>query len=86
MNGLRAFLGEDEGTRAWLDHLDGIGEPDFEVALPSADDLPSLLVRLAVPHEDVDELVALRPTRERSRRRWTSCRAGRRSNGRSSTT
>src|SRR5262245_49061418 len=32
-----------------------------EVALPTADDLPSLLLELTVPHEDIDEIVAALP-------------------------
>ncbi|HEY3081019.1 MAG TPA: acyltransferase domain-containing protein, partial [Chloroflexota bacterium] len=36
----------------------------------TADDLPPLLLGLAVPHDDVDDLVRLLPTRERSPGLW----------------
>jgi hypothetical protein len=52
----------DEATAAWLAELDEFGDPDYDVTLPSADELPAALVQLAVPHEDIRELVALRPT------------------------
>lgn len=57
---IRTLLDAGEKTRAWLEHLDAVGEPDFEVDLPSIDDLPRLLLDLAVPHEDIDDLVAMR--------------------------
>lgn len=57
---VRERLRASERTRAWMAHLDAIGEPPFEVRLPSPDDLPPVLIDLAVPHEDIDELVALR--------------------------
>ena len=33
----------------------------MEVTLPAPDELPTVLLELAVPHEDIDELVARRP-------------------------
>nr|WP_237330585.1 acyltransferase domain-containing protein [Streptomyces sp. BA2] len=40
--------------------LEGAREPRAEAVLPSADELPDVLLDLAVPHEDINELVALR--------------------------
>jgi hypothetical protein len=57
--GIRELLSEDEQTRKWLTHLDEIGAPDVAVALPAANDLPAVLLDLAVPHEDIGTLVAL---------------------------
>ena len=43
---------------------------DVAVALPSAVDLPGVLLGLAVPHEDVDDLVALLPYPDRDPQVW----------------
>ena len=59
---LRALLRERDETRAWLEGLDRLARPAPGVALPSADALPAVLLQLAVPHEDIDALVALRPS------------------------
>ena len=67
---LREVLRGGDDTKAWLEHLDRIGGPDFDVALPAADDLPPVLIELAVPHEDIDALVVLRPSRERTPAIW----------------
>lgn len=66
----RALLSEDEATAPWLEHLEAIGAPDLEVSLPSADELPPVLLELAVPHEDIGDLVRMLPTRERSPELW----------------
>lgn len=63
-------MATDEGTRDWLRYLDGIGEPTFEVALPSVDELPGVLLDLAVPHEDVNPLLSLRPDPRATPRAW----------------
>lgn len=55
-------LRADEKLAEWLDGLekDG-GTPDrAEARLPDADELPDVLLDLAVPYEDVNDLVALR--------------------------
>jgi hypothetical protein len=67
---LAALAGTDETVREWLAHLDDIGAPEFEVTLPAADDLAPVLVELAVPHEDIGDLVALLPTRHGSPDVW----------------
>lgn len=61
MASIRKLLSEDEQTRKWLTHLEGIDAPDVEVTLPAAGDLPPVLLELAVPHEDIGILVALLP-------------------------
>jgi hypothetical protein len=74
--GIRALLSSHEPTKAWLGALDaldapsGRGEPDIEVALPAAHELPPVLLRLAVPHEDVDDVVALLPSPAESPGIW----------------
>ncbi|GHC64675.1 acyltransferase domain-containing protein [Streptomyces flavofungini] len=57
---LRAAAETDEALAAWLKSLDGVGEPVAEVVLPDADELPDVLLDLAVPHEDINALVGLR--------------------------
>jgi hypothetical protein len=43
---------------------------DFDVTLPSADELPAVLVELSVPHEDVEALVAGLPSPRRDPAVW----------------
>ncbi|MGW5731922.1 MULTISPECIES: acyltransferase domain-containing protein [Streptomyces] len=50
----------DERLAAWLKDLEGAEEPRAEAVLPSADELPDVLLDLAVPHEDINDLLALR--------------------------
>lgn len=57
---LRAAAESDQGLAAWLKELQEAGEPRTELVLPDPDDLPEVLLDLAVPHEDVNALVALR--------------------------
>jgi len=56
-----AELDGDPATRGWLAALQAVGPPPFDVALPTADELPPLLLWLAVPHEDIGDLLALLP-------------------------
>ena len=70
MDALRELLPADDAAGAWLAHLDQEGAPDSDVALPAADDLPEVLLELAVPHEDIDVMVALRPDPERDPQVW----------------
>lgn len=67
---IRTVLRTDETTRAWIEHLDAIGDPPFDVRLPTSDELPSVLLRLAIPHEDINDLAALLPSEERSPEIW----------------
>lgn len=43
----------------------------MEYGLPSAEELPAILVSLAVPHEDIDQLVALLPGPQRTPQAWS---------------
>src|SRR4051812_48349245 len=52
------------------------GGPDPEVVLPSAADLPGVLLGLAVPHQDIDALVALLPAPHRNPLVWRPLRRG----------
>jgi GNAT-like C-terminal domain/N-acyltransferase N-terminal domain len=45
---------------AWIEHVEGLGEPSFPVALPGPHDLVPVLLELAVPHEDIEAMAALR--------------------------
>lgn len=64
------FRASDGWTKAWIAQLDAIGEPPFEVMLPPADDLAPLLIDLAVPHEDIDDLIRLRRGLEEQEDVW----------------
>jgi hypothetical protein len=56
------LLRSDDRIAGWLKELESAGDPpDAGSALPAADDLPDLLLDLAVPHEDINPLVALWP-------------------------
>lgn len=65
-----ALLPPDEETSRWLEHLAAIDDPDLEVSLPSAEELPRVLLELAVPHQDIDELVTHAPGPTRSPEAW----------------
>lgn len=67
---IRDRLRADESTRDWMAHLDAIGEPLFEIALPEVDELPSVLLKLSIPHEDINNLAALLPSEARSPEIW----------------
>jgi hypothetical protein len=52
----------DDETRRVLSEADRSGEASpIDIRLPSAAELPSALLDLAVPHEDIDVLVSLLP-------------------------
>lgn len=53
--------GRKSGERlaGWVEALDGQGRA--EAPIPDAEDLPEILLDLGVAHEDINELVALRP-------------------------
>ncbi|MET7854408.1 acyltransferase domain-containing protein [Streptomyces avermitilis] len=53
-------LRADARLAEWLRDLESEGDARVEVALPGADELPDVLLDLSVPHEDINELVALR--------------------------
>lgn len=54
-------LRSDRTIDRWLRDLENEDPPPLAVALPDADSLPETLLDLAVPHEDVNEIVALSP-------------------------
>jgi hypothetical protein len=68
--GIRELLSRDEQSRHWVNHLEDLGDPDFEIWLPSADELAPILVELAVPHEDIPELIGLLPQLRRTPKLW----------------
>ncbi|MBQ0849812.1 MULTISPECIES: acyltransferase domain-containing protein [Streptomyces] len=53
-------LRADDRLAGWLRDLESGGAPRTEAVLPDAIELPDVLLDLAVPHECVNELVALR--------------------------
>ena len=55
-------LGGGDDIRNWVERLDGIGAPAGPVVLPEGSELVQTLLRLSVVHEDIDTLLALRPT------------------------
>lgn len=63
----REILGSDESIAEWLQFIESLGEPDFAAALPVAHHLAAVLLELAVPHEDIDLLIALARQVEASR-------------------
>ena len=70
MEDLRELLAAGERTTSWLAHLASARAPDVEVSLPAPDDLAPALLELAVPHEDIGDLVALRPDRRHTPDLW----------------
>ncbi|MGW0907805.1 acyltransferase domain-containing protein [Streptomyces sp. NPDC002853] len=57
---LRNRARTDKWLAGWLKDLEAAEEPRFEAVLPPADELVDVLLDLAVPHEDINGLVALR--------------------------
>jgi hypothetical protein len=62
-------LTADESTHDWIGYLRDLPTPD-PVSLPDRDQLAPILLDLAVPHEDIDGLVAGLPTPERDPELW----------------
>lgn len=52
-------LRSDKRLAQWLSELEADGSPRVEVRLPDPDELPAVLLDLAIPHEDINELVGL---------------------------
>lgn len=67
---IQELLSRDEATRAWGESLETLGAPEFEVALPSAEELRPILLNLTVPHEDIGFLIGALPTRDGSPGQW----------------
>ena len=53
-------LRSDQRLAEWLNELESDDSPRIEVSLPGAEELPAVLLDLAIPHEDINELVGLR--------------------------
>ena len=64
------WLGGGDDIRAWVERLDGLGEPAGPVVMPEGSELVQTLLRLSVIHEDIDTLLALRPTLEGDPELW----------------
>lgn len=64
MGAVLDLLRSDDRTGEWLQALEGLAGADRldRVDLPRPDDLAAVLVDLAIPHEDINELIALRST------------------------
>ncbi len=71
----KTSLQQHPATASWYAYLEQMDTPDVPIALPSADDLPSILLEVAVPHEDIDNLVALLAVVEREDVWWVVERA-----------
>ncbi|CAA9540195.1 MAG: hypothetical protein AVDCRST_MAG43-61 [uncultured Thermomicrobiales bacterium] len=63
---VREALAETEPTRRLLDQIEDAGSPQVEIGLPHIDDLPHILLDLAVPQKDINPIVAMMPTPERT--------------------
>ncbi|MFI5807022.1 acyltransferase domain-containing protein [Streptomyces sp. NPDC051561] len=59
MTDVREVLGAEPKLAEWLKGLEKLAGPVVRAELPVADDLPDVLLDLAVPHEDINPLVAL---------------------------
>jgi hypothetical protein len=65
------ILRSDPQLCGWLQRLEASAEPDLEITLPAGEDLPPMLLDLAVPHEDINPLVELAATaRSADRELW----------------
>lgn len=53
-------LRSDRRLAEWLRELEADDSPRIEVSVPDAAQLPTVLLDLAIPHEDINELVRLR--------------------------
>ena len=68
--GILDRLPNDEATRTWLEHLESVDPITPELRLPGPDDLLNDLIDLAVPHEDIDAIIALTPSPDRDPDAW----------------
>jgi hypothetical protein len=60
MGSVLGLLGSEPETAAWLAALEADGGGSAEVEVPPAAGLVPALIDLAVPHEDINEIVSLR--------------------------
>ncbi len=67
---IRAVLGQDDAGRTWLQHLDEIGPPPFEVSLPHRDFAVPVFIDLSIPHDEFDTLIWYLPDPQQSPGVW----------------
>jgi len=67
---IKEQLCANQATASWLEQLDAAGAPPFPVELPSVGELPPVLLRLTVPHQDINELIAALAALRRSPDGW----------------
>lgn len=67
---VKSALAANEATRGFLGHLDDAGAPEVEVTFPSEDDLAPTLAELAVPSEEINEIIATIPSPDRTPGAW----------------
>lgn len=70
MTAILSSLRSNDATAGWLAELEALGAPPFAVELPAAGELPPVLLKLAVPHQDIDELIAALATIRGSAEAW----------------
>lgn len=63
---VRLALAGVDATRALVGMIDAAGPPGVQICLPPIDDVPHILLDLAVPQEDINPLIAMMPTTERA--------------------
>ncbi len=63
-------LPDNEATRAWISHLESLGPDIPTVSLFDPARMLDDLLDLAVPHEDIDAIIALTPSPERNPDAW----------------
>ncbi|CAN5771061.1 hypothetical protein BH20CHL2_BH20CHL2_07960 [soil metagenome] len=63
-------LPDNDASRAWLSHLASLGADIPPVCLPEPARMLDDLLDLAVPHEDIDAIIALAPSQDRNPDAW----------------
>lgn len=63
-------LPDNDATRAWISHLESLGPDIPTVSLFDPARMLDDLLDLAVPHEDIDAIIALTPSPERNPDAW----------------
>jgi N-acyltransferase N-terminal domain len=70
MEQVKEIVRADAQAAELVERLAAVGAPPFAIELPGADDLAPILLDLAVPHEDINPLVALRAELDDSPELW----------------
>jgi hypothetical protein len=63
-------LPDNDANRTWLSHLASLGADIPPVCLPEPARMLDDLLDLAVPHEDIDAIIALAPSQDRNPDAW----------------